>query len=184
MTVLLAKRRAAVGAEPMTRTFGDARTCAADGCTTRLSRYNPARCCAIHRGWGQQQATRTSRRHSWTAGVWTAGARWPLQLGHRPAAGGWSIDASTPIPPIAGLAPVTSPVCLSGACRVDQGPVVLVAALVTSVARLEAWAGDHPSCADTARRGCRRWVRVAARADRCTRGDPDRRRLGSRSTLA
>jgi len=35
---------------------------AGDGGTTRLSRYNPARRCAIHQGWDQQETTRT-RQH-------------------------------------------------------------------------------------------------------------------------
>jgi hypothetical protein len=55
-------RRRAAGAEPMVRAFGETRTCAEDGCTARLSRYNPARCCAIHQGWDQQETTRTRRR--------------------------------------------------------------------------------------------------------------------------
>ena len=38
MPVLIPNRRTAAGAEPMARTFGDARSCAADGCTIRLSR--------------------------------------------------------------------------------------------------------------------------------------------------
>jgi len=63
MTVLMSNKRAAAGAERMARTFGDARTCVVDGCATRLSRYNPARCCAIHQGW-DQQAPRARRRRS------------------------------------------------------------------------------------------------------------------------
>jgi len=55
-------RRRATGAGPMVRAFGEARTCAEDGCTARLSRYNPARRCAIHQGWDQQETTRT-RQH-------------------------------------------------------------------------------------------------------------------------
>jgi hypothetical protein len=55
-------RRRAAGADPMVRAFGDTRTCAEDGCTTRLSRYNPARRCAIHHGWDQQKVTRP-RQH-------------------------------------------------------------------------------------------------------------------------
>jgi hypothetical protein len=55
-------RRRAAGAEPMVRAFGETRTCAEDGCTARLSRYNPARCCAIHQGWDQQEVTRRRRR--------------------------------------------------------------------------------------------------------------------------
>lgn len=31
--------------------FGDDRTCTADGCTVRLSRYNPAGACSRHAGW-------------------------------------------------------------------------------------------------------------------------------------
>jgi hypothetical protein len=55
-------RRRAAGAEPMVRAFGETRTCAEDGCTARLSRYNPARRCAIHQGWDGQETTRTRRR--------------------------------------------------------------------------------------------------------------------------
>ena len=31
--------------------FGTTRHCTADGCTARLSRYNPASRCGVHRGW-------------------------------------------------------------------------------------------------------------------------------------
>jgi hypothetical protein len=55
-------RRRAAGAGPMVRAFGDTRTCAEDGCTARLSRYNPARCCAIHQGWDRQVVTRPRPR--------------------------------------------------------------------------------------------------------------------------
>jgi hypothetical protein len=48
-------RRRAVGAGPMVRAFGETRTCAEDGCTAQLSRYNPARHCAIHQGWDRQK---------------------------------------------------------------------------------------------------------------------------------
>ena len=51
-------RRRAVGAGPMVRAFGETRTCAEDGCTAQLSRYNPARHCAIHQGWDRQKVTR------------------------------------------------------------------------------------------------------------------------------
>jgi hypothetical protein len=62
MVVLRRNGRRAAGAEPMVRAFGETRTCAEDGCTARLSRYNPARCCAIHQGWDGQETTRTRRR--------------------------------------------------------------------------------------------------------------------------
>jgi hypothetical protein len=62
MVVLRRNGRRAAGAEPMVRAFGETRTCAEDGCTARLSRYNPARCCAIHQGWDQQETTRMRRR--------------------------------------------------------------------------------------------------------------------------
>jgi hypothetical protein len=63
MVVLMRNgRRRAAGAEPMVRAFGETRTCAEDGCTARLSRYNPARCCTIHQGWDGQETTRTRRR--------------------------------------------------------------------------------------------------------------------------
>jgi len=48
MTVLKEGRRRGPNAEPPVRSFGNARTCAADGCATRLSRYNPAPCCYLH----------------------------------------------------------------------------------------------------------------------------------------
>jgi hypothetical protein len=51
-------RRRAAGAGPMVRAFGDTRTCAQDGCTAQLSRYNPARRCALHQGWDRQKVTR------------------------------------------------------------------------------------------------------------------------------
>jgi hypothetical protein len=62
MVVLQNGKRRAVGLEPPVRVFGEARICAADGCTTHLSRYNPARCCSLHQGWDRQQATRSRRR--------------------------------------------------------------------------------------------------------------------------
>ena len=45
---LKAGQRAA--AEPLVRSFGKARTCAANGCDTQLSRYKPAPCCYLHKG--------------------------------------------------------------------------------------------------------------------------------------
>jgi hypothetical protein len=51
-------RRRAPGADPAVRSFGKARTCAADGCETRLSRYNPDTFCSVHRGWDRQVITR------------------------------------------------------------------------------------------------------------------------------
>jgi hypothetical protein len=51
-------RRRAPGADPAVRSFGRARTCAADGCETRLSRYNPDTFCSVHRGWDRQVVTR------------------------------------------------------------------------------------------------------------------------------
>ena len=62
MAVLQNGKRRAPGSEPLVRSFGKARTCAADGCTTQLSRYNPARCCSLHRGWDSEQVTRRRRR--------------------------------------------------------------------------------------------------------------------------
>jgi hypothetical protein len=58
MVVLTNGKRRGPGAEPLLRVFGSARTCAAEGCSTRLSRYNPARCCTIHQGWDQQRVIR------------------------------------------------------------------------------------------------------------------------------
>jgi len=43
------------------RSFGSARTCAADDCQTRLSRYNPDSFCSVHRGWDRQVITRRRR---------------------------------------------------------------------------------------------------------------------------
>jgi hypothetical protein len=54
-------RRRAPGADPAVRSFGAARTCAADGCETRLSRYNPDSYCSVHRGWDRQVVTRRRR---------------------------------------------------------------------------------------------------------------------------
>jgi hypothetical protein len=54
-------RRRAPGADPPVRSFGAARTCAADGCETRLSRYNPDSFCSVHRGWDRQVMTRRRR---------------------------------------------------------------------------------------------------------------------------
>jgi hypothetical protein len=55
-------RRRAVGAGPMVRAFGETRTCAEDCCTAQLSRYNPARRCAIHQGWDREKVTQPRRR--------------------------------------------------------------------------------------------------------------------------
>jgi hypothetical protein len=41
MTVLKEGRCRGPNAEPLVRSVGNARTCAADRCATRLSRYNP-----------------------------------------------------------------------------------------------------------------------------------------------
>jgi hypothetical protein len=54
-------RRRAPGADPVVRSFGSARTCAADGCETKLSRYNPDSYCSVHRGWDRQVITRRRR---------------------------------------------------------------------------------------------------------------------------
>ena len=54
-------RRRAPGADPVVRSFGSARTCAADGCETKLSRYNPDSYCSVHRGWDRQVVTRRRR---------------------------------------------------------------------------------------------------------------------------
>lgn len=54
-------RRRAPGADPAVRSFGQARTCAADDCDTRLSRYNPDSFCSVHRGWDRQVVTRRRR---------------------------------------------------------------------------------------------------------------------------
>jgi hypothetical protein len=54
-------RRRAPGADPVVRSFGSARTCAADECETHLSRYNPDSFCSVHRGWDRQVVTRRRR---------------------------------------------------------------------------------------------------------------------------
>jgi hypothetical protein len=54
-------RRRAPGADPEVRSFGVSRTCAAEGCETRLSRYNPDSYCSVHRGWDRQVVTRRRR---------------------------------------------------------------------------------------------------------------------------
>jgi hypothetical protein len=60
-TVVAPTRRRAPGADPAVRSFGSARTCAADDCETRLSRYNPDSFCSVHRGWDRQVVTRRRR---------------------------------------------------------------------------------------------------------------------------
>jgi hypothetical protein len=54
-------RRRAPGADPAVRSFGAARTCAAEACETQLSRYNPDSYCSVHRGWDRQVTTRRRR---------------------------------------------------------------------------------------------------------------------------
>jgi hypothetical protein len=54
-------RRRAPGADPEVRSFGKARVCAADGCETTLSRYNPDDHCSVHRGWDKRVITRKRR---------------------------------------------------------------------------------------------------------------------------
>jgi hypothetical protein len=54
-------RRRPPGADPAVRSFGSARICAADGCRTKLSRYNPDSYCSVHRGWDRQVITRRRR---------------------------------------------------------------------------------------------------------------------------
>jgi hypothetical protein len=62
MTVLREGTRRGPNSEPLVRSFGNTRTCAADGCDTQLSRYNPARCCYLHEGWDLEPVTRPRRR--------------------------------------------------------------------------------------------------------------------------
>ena len=45
-----ARATALATGEPMDN-FGVRRSCASDGCTALLSRYNPATTCSVHRGW-------------------------------------------------------------------------------------------------------------------------------------
>jgi hypothetical protein len=45
-------------------TFARHRVCKHDGCTARLSRYNPSDRCGEHRGWREQPQTRTRRRRT------------------------------------------------------------------------------------------------------------------------
>jgi hypothetical protein len=48
-----------------------------------LPGYNPARRCAIHQGWDQQETTRTRRRRPLSCrGPMVSSTRWPLQCGH------------------------------------------------------------------------------------------------------
>lgn len=54
-------RRRAPGADPEVRSFGKARVCAAEGCETKLSRYNPDAYCSVHRGWDKRVITRRRR---------------------------------------------------------------------------------------------------------------------------
>ncbi|HKE99081.1 MAG TPA: hypothetical protein VKG45_09145 [Actinomycetes bacterium] len=54
-------RRRAPGADPEVRSFGTERTCSAEGCDTKLSRYNPDSFCSMHRGWDRQVVTRRRR---------------------------------------------------------------------------------------------------------------------------
>jgi len=54
-------RRRPPGADPAVRSFGKARVCAADGCETKLSRYNPDAYCSVHRGWDKRVITRRRR---------------------------------------------------------------------------------------------------------------------------
>jgi hypothetical protein len=63
MTVLREGKRRGPNSEPLVRSFGNARTCAADGCATQLSRYNPAPFCNLHKGWDREQRTH-ARRHT------------------------------------------------------------------------------------------------------------------------
>ena len=63
MPVLKEGKPRGPNSDPLVRSFGTARTCAADGCRTKLSRYNPARCCYLHQGWDLQPRTRP-RRHA------------------------------------------------------------------------------------------------------------------------
>jgi hypothetical protein len=54
-------RRRAPGADPEVRSFGTERVCAANGCETTLSRYNPDTYCSVHRGWDRQVIRRQRR---------------------------------------------------------------------------------------------------------------------------
>jgi hypothetical protein len=62
MAVLQEDKRRGSNSEPLVRSFGSVRICAADGCRTQLSRYNPARCCYLHDGWDLEPVTRPRRR--------------------------------------------------------------------------------------------------------------------------
>lgn len=46
--------------KPMTQ-FNAARLCAYPGCQTKLSRYNPNACCAVHGGWADEEGGRRGR---------------------------------------------------------------------------------------------------------------------------
>jgi hypothetical protein len=62
MVVLQEGKRRGPNSEPLVRSFGSVRTCAAAGCGAQLSRYNPARCCYLHQGWDLEPVTRPRRR--------------------------------------------------------------------------------------------------------------------------
>lgn len=46
--------------KPITQVQGR-RACAFPGCQTRLSRYNPNPCCAVHGGWADEEGGRRNR---------------------------------------------------------------------------------------------------------------------------
>jgi hypothetical protein len=50
------------GAPVEVRAIAGVRTCAAEGCQVRLSRYNPSTHCSLHDGWDAEPARRR-RRH-------------------------------------------------------------------------------------------------------------------------
>jgi len=47
-------RRRPVGAPQEVRSVEGLRRCASDGCSVRLSRYNPTSHCSIHAGWDHE----------------------------------------------------------------------------------------------------------------------------------
>jgi hypothetical protein len=57
MAVLQQGKHRGPNSEPLVR------SCAADGCGTQLSQYNPARCCCLHQGWDLEPGARPSPPH-------------------------------------------------------------------------------------------------------------------------
>ena len=159
MTVLKEGKRRGPGSEPLVRSFGQARTCAAASCRTQLSRYNPARCCNLHQRWDMQQrpalaATRLSCRsanHSQRSSFRPA-AIWPASPARRVSVAAGSRWDRTPA---AQLVRRSSPVMPSPRHTPRDSPGSTVS--VTSY--LSLFVGQ----------GSTSWARMRAKARRCNR---------------